>query len=101
MVLNTKNVKQIKRKPKKVYLKLMAFLVKPVVLYAFECWGDSQIQFVFAKKFEQFSMPMCKQIPGVEKCITNDKVLVRAWRTSLKLDVETKMFKYVQRFPFS
>ena len=46
-------------------------------------------------------MPMCKQIPGVEKCITNDKVLVRAWRTSLKLDVETKMFKYVQRFPFS
>ena len=55
----------------------------------------------FAKKFEQFSMPMCKQIPGVEKCITNDKVLVRAWRTSLKLDVETKMFKYVQRFPFS
>ena len=32
MVLNTKNVKQIKRKPKKVYLKLMAFLVKPVAL---------------------------------------------------------------------
>lgn len=79
----------------------MAFLVKPVVLYAFECWGNSQIQFVFANKFEQFSMPMCKQIPGVEKRITNDKVLVRAWRTSLKLDVKTKMFKYVQRFPFS
>ena len=42
MVFDAKYVKQIKRKNNwHTYLKLVNPLVKPVVLYARECWGGS------------------------------------------------------------
>ena len=55
---------------------------------------------IFANKIEQFHMSMCKQILGFKKFINNIKVLSELGRTLLKIDIETKMFKYFQRFPF-
>ena len=82
------------------YLKLVDSLVKPVILYACECWGDSMKKEIFGNKIEQFHMSMCKQILGVKKFTSNIKVLSELGRTPLKIDIETKMFKYFQRFPF-
>ena len=48
------------------YLKLVDSLVKLVILYACECWGDSMKKEFFANKIEQFHMSMCKQILGVK-----------------------------------
>ena len=45
-------------------------------------------------------MSTCKQILGVKKFTNNIKVLSELRRTPLKIDVETKMFKYLQRCPF-
>ena len=56
---------------------------------------------IFANKIEQFHMSMCKQILGVKKFTNNIKVLSELGRTPLKIDIETKMFKYFQRFPFT
>ena len=44
---------------------------------------------------------MCKQILGVKKFTNNIKVLSELGRTPLKIDIETKMFKNFQRFPFT
>ena len=96
MVFNTKNVKQTIG----TYLKLADSLVKPVILYACECWGDSMKEEIFANKIEQFDMSMCKQILAVKKFTNNIKVLSELARTLLKIDIEIKMFKYFQRFPF-
>ena len=65
-----------------------------------ECWGDSMKKEIFANKIEQFHMSMCKQILGVKNFANNIKVLSELGRTPLKIDIETKMFKYFQRFPF-
>ena len=56
MVFNTKNIKQIKEKTIGTYLKLVDSLVKPVILYACECWGDSMKKEIFANN----NMSMCK-----------------------------------------
>ena len=45
-------------------------------------------------------MSMCKQLLGVKKFTSGIKVLSELGRTPLKIDIETKMFKYFQRFPF-
>ena len=92
-----------KSKDKTIFtcLKLVDSLVKPVILYACECWGDSTKKEIFANKFEQFHMSMCKQIVGVKKFTNNINVLSELGRTPPKINIETKMFKYFQRFPFS
>ena len=42
MVFNAKYVKQVEKKDNcHTYLKLVHPLVKPVVIYACECWSDS------------------------------------------------------------
>ena len=74
--------------------------MKPAILHACECWGDSMKKEIFANKIEQFHMPMHKQILGVKKFTNNIKVLSELGRTPLKIDIETKMFKYFQRFLF-
>ena len=45
---------------------------------------------------------MCKRMLGVKKFTNNMKVKVLSEleRTPLKIDIETKMFKYFQSFPF-
>ena len=55
---------------------------------------------IFANKIKQFHMLMWKQILGVKKFTNNIEVLLKLWRTPLKIDIKTKMFKYFQRFPF-
>ena len=42
---------------------------------------------------------MCKQILGVKKFTNNIKVLSGLGRRTPKINIETKMFKYFQRFP--
>ena len=83
------------------YLKLVDSLVKQAVLYACECWGDSMKMEIFANKIEQFHMSMCQQILVVKKFTNNIKVLAELGRTPLKIDIETKMFKFFQRSPFT
>ena len=96
-----KMLSKSKEKTVSTYFKLIDSLVKPVILYACECWGDSLKKDVFANKIEQFHMSMCKQILGVYKSTNNIKVLSEIGRTPLRIDIETKMFKYLQRFPFT
>ena len=55
---------------------------------------------IFANKFEQFRMSMWKQILSVKKFTNNIKVLSELEKTPLKINIETKMFKYFQRFKF-
>ena len=43
-------------------------------------------------------MSMCKQMLGAKRFTNNIKVLSKFWKTLLKIDIETKMFKYFQRF---
>ena len=95
-----KMLNKSKEKTIATYLKLIDSLVKPIILYACECWGDSQKKDIFANKIEQFHMSMCKQIIGVYKSTNNIKVLSELGRTPLKIDIQTKMFKYLQRLPF-
>ena len=45
-------------------------------------------------------MSMCKKILSVKKCTNNIKILSELGRTPLKIDIETKIFKYFQRFTF-
>ena len=45
-------------------------------------------------------MSMSKQILDFKKFINNIKVLSELGRTLLEIDIETKMFKFFQRFPF-
>ena len=84
MVFNTKNVKQIKRKNNwHLYLKL--------ILYACECWSDSQRKDIFVNRTEQFHMSMCKKILDFKKCKNDTEVLPELGKTPLKVDIETKM----------
>ena len=93
-------LRKSKEKTIGTYLKLVDSLVKPVILYACECWGDSIKKEIFTNKIEQFHMSMCKQILGVKKFTNSTKVLSELGRPPLKIDIETKMFKYFQRFAF-
>ena len=45
-------------------------------------------------------MSICKQILGVKKFTNNIKILSELGRAPLKIDIETKMSKYFQIFPF-
>ena len=89
-----------KEKAIRRYLKLVDFLVKPVILYAYECWGDSMKKEIFTNEIEQFRMSMCKQIQGVKSFINNIKVLLELGGTPLKINVKTKVFKYSQIYSF-
>ena len=89
-----------KEKTIDTYLKLIDSLVKPIILYACECWGDSLKKENFSNKIENFHLSMCKQVLGVCKFTSNIKVLAELGRLPFKIDIETKMFKYLQRMPF-
>lgn len=55
MVFNTENVKKkLKKKAIGTYLKLINSLVKPVIPYACECWGDSQKKKFLQTKYSQY-----------------------------------------------
>ena len=89
-----------KEKTIDVYLKLIDSLVKPIILYACECWGDSLKKDCFANKIEKFYVSIYKQILGVKKNVSSMKILAELGRTPLKINIEIQMFKYLQRFAF-
>ena len=76
------------------YLKLVDSLVKPVILYAYECWSNSMKKEIFAKKIEQFHMTMCKQILGVKRFTNSIKVLSELGRAPLKIDIEINRYLF-------
>ena len=55
---------------------------------------------IFGNKSKQLHMSMYKQILGVKKFVNDIKVWSELRKTPLKIDIETKMFNYCQRFPF-
>ena len=63
-------LRKSKEKAIGTYLKLVDSLVKPVILHACDCWGDSMKKEILASKFEQFLMSICKQILGVKNLPT-------------------------------
>ena len=95
-----KMLSKSKEKTIGTYLKLVVSLVKPAVLYVYGCWDDSMKKEIFANKIVQFHMSMCKQILGVKEFTNNIKVLSELAITPLKIDIQTKTFKYFQIFPF-
>ena len=98
MVFYTKNV--TKEKTIDVYLKLIDFLVKPIILYACECWGDSLKKDCFANKIEKFYVSIYKQLLGFKKNVSGMKILVELGRAPLKINIEIQMFKYIQWLAF-
>ena len=95
-----KMLQKSKEKGVDTYLKLFDSIVKPIITYACECWGDSLKKDVFANKIESFHTRICKQILGVSKFVNNMKVLTELGRTPLSIYIQKQMFKYLQRFPF-
>ena len=89
-----------KEKTIEVYLKLIDSLVKAIILYACECWGDSLKKDCFANKIEKFYVSIYKQILGVKKNVSSMKILAELRRTPLKINIEIQMFKYLQWFAF-
>ena len=89
-----------KEKTVDTYLKLIDSLIKPIILYACESWGDSLKKEFFANKIEKFHVSMYKQVLGVGKYVNNMKTLAEFGKTPLKINIETQMFKYFQRFVF-
>ena len=45
-------------------------------------------------------MSLCKKILRVKKSANNSKVMIELGRVSLRINIETQMFKYLQRKPF-
>ena len=92
MVFNTKNVKQIKRKNNwHLYLKLVDSLVKPVILYACECWSDSQRKDIFVNRTEQFHIPFARTWQNTTKSrYRNKNVINRYLSKSFKEEVLNK-----------
>ena len=68
MVFYTKKMlHKSKEKIIAVYLKLIDYLVRPTILYACECWGDSLKKDFLANKIEKFHVSIYRQILGVKK----------------------------------
>ena len=55
-----------KEKTIDIYLILIDSLIKPVILYACDCWGDSLKKDCFTNKIEKFYVSICKQLLGVK-----------------------------------
>ena len=72
-----------KEKTFSTQLKLMHSIIKPILLYACECWRDSLTKnYLFCNKVEKFHLNMCK---GINKNVNNMKVLAEVGRVSFKI----------------
>ena len=94
-------ISKSEEKTVQTHSKLVDSLIKPILLYACESWGDSKNDIsnkdIFNNKIEKFHLPMCKQILGVGKSM---KVLAELGGSPYSINIETQMFKYFQRLPF-
>ena len=100
MVFYTEIFIKSKEKTYRTYLKLIDTLVKPVMLYSCEVWGESFFQKEFKSKIERFHLAMCKQILGVNKRAKNVGTLSEFGRYPFYTNIQTQIFKYFQRFVF-
>ena len=82
------------------YIKLIDSIIKPITLYACESWGDSLKKGFFNDEIEKFHLSMCRQVLGVKRNTNSMKVLAELGRVPFKVEVETAMFKYLERYPF-
>ena len=80
-----------KQKTIDVCLRLTDSLVKPVILYAFDCWGDSLKKDCFGNEIEKFYVSIYKKLLGVKKNVSSMKI----GRTPMKIKIEIQMFKYL------
>ena len=87
-----------KEKTVHTYTKLIDSLIKPVLLYACEVWGDLPSKKLYENKVERFHLSMCKQVLGINKRGNNVSTLSELGRYPLYIDIETQIFKYFQRF---
>jgi hypothetical protein len=93
-----------KHKTIHTWLKLFDVLVKPILLYACEAWGEEtnfnmkDASPVFKDSFEKLQLKVCKQILGVHRKTMNIPVLAELGRFPLKLSIDTQMIKYFIRF---
>ena len=93
-----KNLQKSKNKSTSTYLKLIDSLIKPIILYACECWGGDESKDLLKTKIEKFHLSMCKQILGINKSSNNVNCLAELGRYPLQVEIEQQIFKYFQRF---
>ena len=97
-------IEGFKQKNIHVWLKLFDALVKPIILYACEAWGNeisgnlNNIDSIFRDSFEKLHIKICKQILGTHRKTTNIPVLAELGRFPLKLSINNQMVKYFLRF---
>ena len=93
----------LKQKNIHVWIKLFDALVKPIILYACEAWGNdisgkfNNIQTIFRDSFERLHIKICKQILGTHRKTTNIPVLAELGRFPMKLNIDIQMIKYFLR----
>ena len=98
-----KYVRGFKQKNIHVWLKLFDTLIKPIILYACESWGNNiygslnNIDSIFKDSFEKLHIKICKQILGTHRKTMNIPVLAELGRFSRKLSIDTQMIKYFLR----
>ena len=95
-----RSLQKSKAKTVKTYLKLIDTLIKPIILYACEAWGDIRTKKLFENKTEKFHLSMCKQVLGVNKRSNNVNTLAELGRYPLFINIESQIFKYFQRFVY-
>ena len=80
--------------------KLVDTLIKPIILYACESWGNNiygslnNIDSLFKDSFERLHIKICKQILGTHRKTMNTPVLAKLGRFPMKLSIDTQMIKY-------
>ena len=98
-----KYVRGFKQKNLHVWLKLFDALVKPIILYACEAWGNdisgslNNIDSIFRDTFEKLHIKICKQILGVHRKTMNIPILAELGRFPMKLSIDIQMIKYFLR----
>ena len=92
-----------KEKTTKVYLHLFDTLVKPILLYACEVWGDSltgkayNIDSIFNNPVEKFHLKVCKEILMIKKTSPNYSTLAELGRFPVRLNIVKQTYKYFNR----
>ena len=93
-----KNLVRSKEKTISTYTKMIDSLIKPILLYSCEVWGDILSKKLFENKIEKFHLSMCKQILGIHKRANNVATLSELGRYPFSIDIDVQIFKYFQRF---
>ena len=88
-----------KEKSTNFYLKLTDSLVKPIIVYDWEFWGDSFKKDCLANKIEKIYWSIYKLIK--KNPSSNMKISAKLERTRLRINIEIQIFKYLQGLDFT